>query len=516
MNNTILAAIDVGTNSFHLIVVEALESGNFQIIDRAREVIRLNEGNTNDIKVIGDAAMSRAIDTLKKFQGIAASHNAHIRAVATSAVRESLNKKDFLRKVFDETGIEIEVVSGIEEARLIYLGVLKAVPVFDKRALIIDIGGGSTELLVGEQGSTIYSNSLKLGAVRLSQKFFPEFELSKSRIEKCRKWVEGEIYTTVQRIEKGNLDVVVGSSGTIQSAGLMILAKRKGQIDFKMLNNFEFTQDELLEIEEEILSRKTPAKRKKISGLEEKRADIIPAGIILLSTIMKQLNIEKITISEYALREGIIIDTIEKKFSAVTTPKLRDIRMNSVKHLAEISDYDYEHSEHVASLALQLFDETQSLHGLGNTEKEYLHYAALLHDIGYHISHEKHHKHSYYIIRNSNMLGFNDSEIAVIANVARYHRKSHPKQRHDEFSTLNSEQQKVVNKLAAILRVADSLDRTHKKLVTQISAHISNEHVKLTLTCPNGEPEIELWNVDRRKQLFENVFGKKILIKIQM
>lgn len=513
--NNILAAIDVGTNSFHLIVVEVSQAANFKVIDQAREVIRLNEGNVNDIKRINEPAEMRAIETLKNFKGIADSHKAALRAVATSAVRESQNRDNFIQKVFDATGVEIEVISGIEEARLIYLGILKAVPVFDRQTLCIDIGGGSTEFLIGLRGDTKYSNSMKLGAVRLTQKFFPDLTLSKEKISECKEWIEGEIYSTVHEISKQGFSTVVGSSGTIQSAGFMVLAKRKKNApDFKILNNFEFSLIELMEIESEILARKTVEKRKKMPGLEEKRADIIPAGIILLSTIMNVLKIEKIIISEYALREGIIIDTIEKQFLSESTPKIHNIRLNSVRHLAEISDFDREHCRHVANLALQLFDQTVSIHRLNEQCREYLEAAALLHDIGYHISHELHHKHSYYIIRNSNLLGFNDSEIAMIANVARYHRKSHPKQRHIEFSSLSERNQEVVIKLSAILRVVDSLDRTHKKLISNLGVEIKNNILELNLIVDGEYPGIELWNLERRKELFEITFNKKLQVNL--
>ncbi len=187
MKSDNLAAIDVGTNSFHLIVVKVKEDGNFEIIDREKEVIRLGEGSSGDIKVIKDEAVERAISTLKKFKGIADSHNAPVRAVATSAVREAQNKNEFIEKVLKQTGVEIEVVSGQEEARLIYLGALAAVPIYNKKALVIDIGGGSTEFIIGRRGDSKFSISLKIGAVRLTQKFFPKNEITKVGIRKLQK-----------------------------------------------------------------------------------------------------------------------------------------------------------------------------------------------------------------------------------------------------------------------------------------------------------------------------------------
>lgn len=510
-----IAAIDVGTNSFHLIVVKIKEDGNFEIIDREKEVIRLSEGSTGDIKLIKPNALKRALTTLKRFKGIADSHGATVRAVATSAVRESHNKNEFIAKVLNETKIEIEVISGYEEARLIYLGILKAVPIYNKKSLVFDIGGGSTEFVVGYKGKLIQSASLKIGAVRLAHKFFPDFEITNQRIKDCRKWVEGEIFHASEVMKKEGFDICAGSSGTIMSAGLMIQSMRKGSSSNQMiLNNFEFTRDELKKIEKEILSCKSVEKRKKIPGMDEKRADIIPAGIIILSTIFDLFVLEKMTISGYALREGIIIDTLQKeKINGSTKPNLVDIRKESVKHLAETSRYDVEHCRHISKFALKIFDDLKNLHQLGDECREFLEAASILHDIGYHIAHTNHHHHSFYIIRNSELLGFNDNEISIIANTSRYHRKSHPKKSHDDFNELPIRTQQIIKKLSAILRVADSFDRTHKRIVQSVECSVKSNKIEMKLDIKKGaNPEIELWSLERRKALFEEVFEKVLQI----
>lgn len=509
-----LAAIDVGTNSFHLIIVNVKDDGNFEIVDREKEVIRLSEGSAGDIKIIRYDAMERAVAALRRFKGIADSHGAKIRAVATSAVREAHNRLEFLNRVFDETGIEIEIISGNEEARLIYLGVLKAVPVYGNSALVIDIGGGSTEFLLGREGNSDYSISLKIGAVRLTQKFFPDFEITQKRIDECRHWVEGEIFHVAEMVQKSGYEICIGSSGTIMSAGLMINALKKGEEPSgNILNNFEFTRDELKKIEVEVLSHRTLGRRKKIPGLDVKRADIIPAGIIILSTIFDQFRLEKMTISGYALREGIIIDTLQKAQNIERKPNLTDIRYESVRHLSESCNYDREHCRHVAALASRLFDQLTEIHQLPAEDKEYLEAAALLHDIGYHIAHNNHHHHSYYIIRNSELLGFNEAEIDIIAHVARYHRKSHPKDSHREFSELPERVQNVIRRLASILRIADAFDRTHSRVIEEINVKIQGDRVILDLGNSGAPRDIELWNFERRKGLFEELFGKKILIR---
>lgn len=503
-----LAALDIGTNSFHLIVVKIKEDGSFEIIDRVKEVIRLGSGKGGALKNITDESSVNAIKAIQYFKGIAQSHNAEIRAVATSAVREAENKEEFIELIKMQTGVEIEIISGFEEARLIYLGVLKAVPVFDNKCLCVDIGGGSTEFIVGTKGETLYVNSLKLGAVRLSQKFFPDYNITKERIKECREWIEGEIYPVMQRIKNIGFDTVVGSSGTIQNAAMMILNyKNLKQSGSPILNNFSFTVDELEIVTSNVLKKKNPGERLKIKGLEEKRADIIPAGLLILKIIFEMFNVKKMIVSGYALREGIIIDAINKSgISGVYT----NIRKNSVKQLSESCNYDRKHCSNVACLSLKLFDELKSLHNLSDEYKEYLEAAAILHDIGYHISHSQHHKHSYYIIRNSELLGFTENEIEIIANTARYHRKSHPKAKHTDYQKLPSVHKDAVKKLSALLRIADGLDRTHTGNIVEIQPHLKNGLVIFEVIYTKHFPEIEIWGAERRKELFEEVFNLSV------
>ena len=309
-NNHIVAALDIGTNSFHLIVVSA---DNFEILDRKREVIRLSEGNADDIKIILPRSIERAVETINRFKKIAELHGTKLRAIATSAVREASNKDEFIKIIIERTGVNIEVISGVEEARLIFRGIQKAIPIDDKTTLAIDIGGGSTEFILGKEGDIKFAESIKIGAVRLTQKFFPDHIITDQRVEATKNWVRGDISKIAANISHYEIEVYVGSSGTITNAGLMIEAKRKSsETDSLILNNYEFSANELFRIEEEILSKRTPEERKDIPGLEEGRADIIPAGIIIISTIFRVLKIKKMIISGYALREGIILDSMEK------------------------------------------------------------------------------------------------------------------------------------------------------------------------------------------------------------
>ena len=506
-----IAAIDIGTNSFHLIVAKVLSDGSFEIIDREKEVIRLSEGTVGDIKLISPQAMERGIKALKNMKGIAESHNAEIHAAATSALRESLNRDEFVERVLLETGIKINLISGEEEARLIYLGVLRALPVFENQVLCVDIGGGSTEFTIGKKGKTLYSKSVKLGAVRLSQMFFPDFEITEKRLEECRSWVHGTFYPIAKELKKIGFDEAIGSSGTVMSAGILTAAEKGETIPAtKILNNYTIECEEFKAVYKKTISLKTPEKRQKIKGIDPRRADIIPAGFIILSEIFSVLKLKTMVISGYALREGIIADLIERRMGADNRAGL-DVRRESVEHMCNKFKFDAKHCSHVARLAEKFFDLTEPLHKMNSEAKEYLYAAAKLHDIGYHLSHDQHHKHSLYIIKNHGLLGYSSEEISIIANVARYHRKSHPKKNHTDFSRLLPGDREIVKKLAAILRIIDSLDRLHSGNIKDIDFRIEGGKGLFFIFYDKHFPEIELWNLERRKILFEEVFGLEII-----
>jgi exopolyphosphatase/guanosine-5'-triphosphate,3'-diphosphate pyrophosphatase len=400
MNKPRIASIDIGTNSFHLIIGEAdTVTGKFTVLGRERELVRLGSGST-DMKYLQQDAMQRGIETLKRFKGLADSAGAKVRAIATSAVREALNQNEFIQRVKEETGIKVEIASGVEEARYIYLGILQALPVFNKRILLIDIGGGSTEFLIGFQRDIIYDISLKLGAVRLTQRFLKDKELDAKAIKTCRKFISGYMAPVTRECMKYNYEIAVGSSGTVNNIANIINFTRGGNSETK-LNNFTFTSKELFETVDILIDAKTIKQRLKIPGLDADRADIIVAGALILEQIFKELKIKEMTNSEYALREGILFDTIEKKYMGKSAEYLRNIRHKSVMHVAENFRFDKEHSLHVTGLALKIFDQLKDLHKLGYLEREYLEAAGILHEVGLFVSHSQHHRHSYYLVRNS-------------------------------------------------------------------------------------------------------------------
>lgn len=309
-----IAAIDIGSNSFHLIIAQPLPNGKLEIIYRDREVLRLSENFINGSMIISEPHIKRSVTVLRKFISAAEQYDAEIFAVATSSVRESSNQNEFLRHIFDYTRIKIKVINGDDESKLIYSGIVNSINIHNKKCLCVDIGGGSTEFIYAENNNIISTESIKIGAVRLTQKFFPDFMLNENLILACKNWVENKIFELKNKLKDVEIDCFIGTSGTVLTIGNMLLSEINRNLDG--LNNFKISKIDLSKIEQIILSAETLEERKKIVGLDEKRADVFPAGIIILSTIFEQFKIKEMIISEYSMREGIIFDVLKNTNSS--------------------------------------------------------------------------------------------------------------------------------------------------------------------------------------------------------
>lgn len=507
-----IAAIDVGTNSLHLVVARVAEDGSFEVVASEKEMVRLGEGG-GDMKRLSPEAVDRGIAALSRFRQIADIDGARIRCVATSAVREAENPEEFVTRARSEARVEVEVISGTEEARLIHLGVLQAVPVFDRRLFLCDIGGGSTELLIGQQGEVLASRSFKLGAVRLTNRFFPGERTHPGAVSACRAFLRSALQPFVREVEQHGFDVAVGSSGSIESIAAMV-HEATGEPAPRTFNGFTFTADQLASVVKEVTAAKTVGQRAKLAGVDPRRADIILAGALILEAVAELFGIREVTISANALREGVLLDTIQR-LQGGSLHHLRDISRRSVRLLADLMDDEPEHSAHVARLALSIFDQTQVLHGLDATHREYLEAGALLANVGLFVSHSKHHLHSYYLIRNTERLaGFTDTEIEIIALLARYHRKSAPKPSHAEFAALSSDAQHVVRVLAGILRVAIGLDRSHEGRVRAVRVVRKGRGLVLTAVAVEGaDLGLELYAAAERRELLESALGVPLALE---
>lgn len=501
---TTLAALDLGTNSFHLVVARVRGNG-FDVITREKQIIRLGRGG-GDMKELASDSIDRGLAAIRRMKRIAEAHHAPLRAVATSAVREAQNADEFIARALNEAGVEVEVISGIEEARLIHLGVLQSVPAFDRRLILVDVGGGSTEVLVGERGATLTARSFKLGAVRLTDRFFPGGVCDDASVADCRSYVRSILVGYERDVASFGFEFAVASSGTAETVAHLVHARRGGS-EPHTFNLFRFSRAELDAVVQALVAETTPSARQSIRGLEAPRAEIIVAGAIVLQGVAETFSIDEFTFSEGALREGVLIDTMARR-QGRGLHHLRDVSRESVQALAQRCDSDVNHSRHVAVLALQLYDATQNVHQLPPDCRDYLEAAALLANVGLVISHSKHHLHSYYVIRNNELAGLTDNEIEIIALVARYHRKSVPKPSHADFERLDDTGKKVVRTLAALLRVAISLDRSHDGRVTAVHVHCDENRLVVEAIADEGrDTALEVYTANERSPLLAEVFG---------
>lgn len=508
------AAIDIGTNSFHMVVARGLADGGFEVIAVVKELVRLGQGS-GEMKQLADDAIDRGVAALARMAKVAATHEATITAVATSATREARNRHVFIDRVLAETGIEIEVISGIEEARLIHLGVLQALPVYDKRLLLVDIGGGSTELLVGQGSAVIAARSMKLGAIRLTDGFFADGEATPKAVKKCRAHVESALAPVAGELGFNEHEIAIGSSGTITSIATMIAAHR-GDTPNDM-NGVVFSAGELSALVERLVT--TPAEdRRKIDGLDSKRADIIVAGSLLLAGVFDTFRIESMTVSSFALREGVLFDRLSADVDR-PSQRLTDLRRSNALRLAHQLDPDAAHAETTAELALSLFDQTIDRHRLGAKARELLELAAIVHNVGLFISHGAHHKHTYYVVRHSEQLtGFTERERELLALIARYHRRGHPSPKHEPFAELSPGDQVMVRLLAGMLRIGIGLDRSHRGLVTSLEVEPGTEEDSIVIipnAAPGSDISLEIYSARDRADLLEDALGVTIEIDVR-
>ncbi len=504
-----IAAIDLGTNSFHALIVEIFSDGSFYTVDKLKEMVLLAEKGLGDR--LSGQAMDRGIEALKKIKVLADNQQAEtILAYATSAIREAENGGDFIQRAIDEVGVKINAIPGRIEAELIGLAVQHGIQMPDKPAVIMDIGGGSVEFILADQERFYHLTSKKLGVARMTANYIDHDPISSEEIDKLTNHFKSQLTDVAEAFAMHRSSMLIGSSGTMENIGLMI-AHRNNKTPNLTINELEFTAKEFFEFYDDVIGM-NEKERTKLKGLDEKRVKLLPAGLVLVHYILKNFGIKRVKISSQALREGIVLRYIKKEMSEGIRLHLDESpRRRSVLELVHKCDWHEEHSTHVAKLALKLFDELFDELNLENDDRELLEYASLMHDIGYHISHRKHHKHALYIINNADLKGFKEEEIDLMANVARYHRRSTPKSRHPHFKKLDKSVKKRVEKLSAILRIADGLDRSHFQNVRALDVIRNNGQIKLKLET-ESDPNLEIWGAMRKRSLFEEVTGKELVI----
>lgn len=511
----IVAFLDIGTNSVRMLLARIDPDHSFSIISQQKEVVRLGEGEFRDRK-LQPQAIRRAVLVCQQFVEMARANGAaEIIAVATSASREAVNQTSFLRKLNREAQLDVRVISGKEEARLIYLGVVSGLNLGDRRALFLDIGGGSTETIIGTQAQHDFLDSIKLGAIRLTSRFFTPGDIGPvppRLYERIKQYVRTTSIRTLQELRKWRTDMVVGSSGTICNLA---------EIAMRMVHKRPWKRDDnltLVDLQQVIprLCECTLEERAKIPGINPERADIIVAGAAILETILQDLNLPELRVSERGLREGLPIDYLSR-MEHQPALEMRSFREKSVFQLGRSCGFDEPHARNVVRLAHELFDSAFQigLHELGEWERDLLEYAALLHDIGSFLSYSAHRSHSYYFIRNADLLGFDQTEIAIVAATALFHGKSLPQMKNPEFAELDKRARKIVRTLCVFLRMAETLDRSHSGAVTHARLLRTNgDIVRMEITA-TGNCQLEMWGIKRHEPAFEQVFQRKLQVELQ-
>ena len=517
-----IAAIDIGTNSFHLLVAAVdPKLRTFRIIQAEKATTRLGERDP-ETGELTEAAMQRGLETLRQFRDLAASHRVEqIVTAATSAVREAPNGRDFLQTILDDLGMEVDLVSGPEEARLIYLGVLSGMPFGDRPHLLLDIGGGSTELILADGRDARALTSTRVGAVRLQRDFVRDDPMPPQRRSFLQAFIQGSLEPAVdkvrRRIKPGETPVLVATSGTAMAIGS--LAASEEERPPRKLHGYCVTRQSLNQVVDRLITM-TPAQRRELAPINDRRAEIIVPGALILQTTMKMLGVEEFVLSERALREGLIVDwmlrqgLLEDRFSFQSS-----IRQRTVLHQVQRFAVNQSRAERVASHALSLYDATRGvMHDDSGEGRELLWAAAMLHTCGQHINISAYHKHTWYLIRHGELLGYSEAEHLMVAAIARYHRRSLPKKRHESWQLVATrDNRRCVHQMALLLRLAAALDRRPEPVISALRIHAVKGTLDLEIVPErvNQNVSLEQWSLEGCAEVVKEAVGVNLRVRVQ-
>jgi exopolyphosphatase / guanosine-5'-triphosphate,3'-diphosphate pyrophosphatase len=505
-----LAAIDIGSNSVRLLVAEALRGGTYRILDEEREPTRLGR-SVSQKGQLDDESMERTITALRTFKQIAAGYQAtSLRTIATCAVREARNGPEFCRRVREQVGLEVEVISGDREARLAFSSVQNAFDLSGKNVIVADIGGGSTEVVfaTGNLIESIFSTPL--GAVRLTEQFGLGEAAVSETFQRDITRMEEEIALCLKKRTTRPLfapHFLVGCGGTFTTLAELVMASKK-EVDIPVAG-YKVSHAEVRHLLDRLL--KMPLRsRRSMAGMTPDRADIILAGLSIIDALMKRFRVNTLLIHTRGVRDGLVREMIDEAVgTTVDDPAHRDA---AIERLAAACSGELEHGRTVSLLAGRIFDQLAAPLELVAGDRLLLECAARLQDVGYVINYDQHHKHSYHLIRNSRLPGIRAHDLELIANVARYHRGAHPKRKHENLARLSPEDQSRVQRMAAILRLAGGLDRSRSQQVRDVRVRSEHDRVFIDVVA-DQEPLVDIWGAERRTDLFEKVFNLPITIQ---
>jgi exopolyphosphatase/guanosine-5'-triphosphate,3'-diphosphate pyrophosphatase len=502
-----VCVLDLGTNSFHAVIVDAHPNGSYQVVDRMKEMVRLGQHGL-EANTLPEEAMERGLRALKRIHLLARGWDAHeFLAFATSAIREAANGGEFIRRVQREIGLRIRPISGQQEARLIFQGVRRAVEM-PTPTLLVDVGGGSVECIVVAGGEPVFARSLKLGAARMTERFVSTDPLSDDEEGALWAHFEETLSEVFAACRAHDVTSVVGSSGTMKS--LARVALDQGPDGSSTVFQHTFAVAEIEQALDWVIDS-TADERLAHPAIDPKRVDQIGAGAVLLDVICSHLPaVEHVKISPNALREGMVVHFMETNYRRIQQmAPFRDPRRRSVHEMAYRFQWEERHAQHVAATATFLFDVCRPLYDGPAGDGELLEYAALMHDVGYLLSHDTHHKHSRYLIRNADLQGFGRTELALMSLVARYHRGPTPEPSHQHYRTLSTDAQRRVRQLASLVRIAEGLDRSHFQNVVALRAQLTDAALTLHVAT-KGDPQLEVWSAGDQGTMFETEFDRTL------
>ena len=500
-----IAAIDIGSNSIRCIIAEVSKDGTYKIIDDEKATVRLGEKLAMTGVISGEAS-TRAIEAIQRFQKLVAGLNVEaVEVVATSAIRSATNGKELVATLSKVLGHEIKVISGEEEAELTAASALANFDMYGKRYAMVDIGGGSVEIVTAYGNHVEEFYSLDLGAVVMTDRFLKSDPTAEGELRKLQR----HIRESLKRIFTGkriSTDSFIGSGGTMTAIGCMAMQMRKD--NYVSIHGSEVLRAEVVHLLA-MLTHKDVKGRRTIPGLNQDRADIIVAGVVLVDELMRFFDANRVLVNERGIREGLLIRAM-KKLGLGAGNCVPPTWKASVKGFAVSCHVDEQHATHVAGMALSIFDDLAFPYKFKTSDRKLLEAASILHDSGYFISYGSHHKHSYHLIRHAELFGFTPRERELIAQIARYHRKSLPKRKHDSFQNLKENDQVTVARLGGILRLADGLDRRRNGLVHKVSCLFGGTTIELHLTATE-DVSVEIFGANAKKDLFEKAFGCSVI-----
>lgn len=503
------AAIDIGSNSIRLLAAEVVAGEPPRVLAVDRQVVRLGSGVFREGRMSA-VAMDTACGVLARMAEEYRRHDVvAVRAVGTAALRDASNQSEFRERASAILGTPIEVISGLEEARLIHLGVQAQWPHPKQRVMILDIGGGSAELILSDEGRMTDAFSKPLGAVRLTEMFLRGDPPDSRELARMRKYIQERLAGPVARFGSQKTDRLIATSSTVAAAVCAVNHVRRSRRD--QADRMQATAPQIRQLFSE-LSAVPASARNQITGIGPRRAEIIVAGIAVLHEVLQTFRLPRVYYSSAGVREGIIADLTNRKAGMEQTRLDADQR-RIVRAISKRYGMSGSHVRHVAELAAMLFSGFMNLHRLPLAAGRVLEGAAYLYNIGHFVNEARHHRHALYLVANSDMPGFDDRERLMIANLCRYHRKSSPQASHESFQTLSQDERRIVTLLVPLLRLAVALDQSQEQKVARIETASSADAVEIRLFS-GKDVDIEQWHASQIAEMFRQIYGTALAVKV--